>query len=718
VKDEDALSPRGPKRFPFARAILFVIAGLAAGSALLLPRFLDVAGNIGELTLDSPASEVAVTVRREGRIAGVLDPARHPTLRLPAGSYELELADATATLVLARTQVDLGRGTHQVVRLVRNIPAARARARADAVVAALEQPTDGAAKASVTAAAAPLDGMLEELTRRAAGNPLIQAELARQFDAKGNPSLADAWRSKARGLFNEKLAEEPENGVLAVGLAQLLWDQKETEDPFRWTELQPTKMESEGGATLTQLEDGSILAGGPNPTSDEYTIAFLVPQRIDIQSIRLEALTHASLPGQGPGRSLTGRKGTFSLISWDLTAKVPDSADSPRSLRFRAAAADHAFTRIPLGLHGQWNIEGGQGKDHASVWNLTESVTLEAGTELLSEMRFLTKPNFPHQTLGRFRLSVSSDPAAFDHERQHLTAMKATDPWATLAAAYQLVGDQKALDRLLEHHPAAAVALGDLYAAAGDWERAIAEYGKAMTDQPADGSLSAKLATAFQAAGRTREAVPHLAKASVANPKDTLLWLKVAALQAWFGLDKELATTRQRVFASARDTTSATTAEHAAKAASIVPSADKESVEAALALARTAVKLGDGEGSQLLALGMAEYRSGNEVAAQKALLAAAEYGSPASLPGTAAFYRAMSLFRRGKRDEARKLAAAAASGMKPFPRDEENPLAAAGNDEDGNRHCDNLILWLAYREAKALIHFDAARGAGAPRDAK
>ena len=61
-----------------------------------------------------------------------------------------------------------------------------------------------------------------------------------------------------------------------------------------------------------------------------------------------------------------------------------------------------------------------------------------------------------------------------------------------------------------------------------------------------------KLAAAYQGAGRTRAAVPHLAKASAANPKDTLLSLKVAALQAWWRQEKELAATRQRILAFAK----------------------------------------------------------------------------------------------------------------------------------------------------------------------
>ena len=104
---------------------------------------------------------------------------------------------------------------------------------------------------------------------------------------------------------------------------------------------------------------------------------------------------------------------------------------------------------------------------------------------------------------------------------------------------------------------------------------------------------------------------------------------------------------------------------------------------------------------RLLTLGMAEYRSGNHAAAIQALLAAAKAGSNNPIvTGISAFYRAMSLSRQGKSDEARKLAIGAAAQMKPLPKDEQNPLA---NDA----YYDDLILWLAYKEAKDMIQFDA-----------
>jgi WD40 repeat protein/serine/threonine protein kinase/tetratricopeptide (TPR) repeat protein len=236
-------------------------------------------------------------------------------------------------------------------------------------------------------------------------------------------------------------------------------------------------------------------------------------------------------------------------------------------------------------------------------------------------------------------------------------------------------------------------------------------------------SLAADLATAhrslrqaYLSAGRTREAVPHMAKVSAANPGDTEFSLQVAALQAWFGQDKELAATRQRVLAFAKGTSDAGTAERAAQVINLLASTDKAQLEAALTLARKAVELGK-DSDYLpffqLALGIAEYRGGNDTAADDTLRAAASsplmrlWPQPsqgpwsASVTNIAAFYRAMSLFRQGKEDEARKLATAAAATMKPLPKDENNPpLAKTATPE--------LMMWVAYREARTMIQFDAA----------
>jgi serine/threonine-protein kinase len=236
---------------------------------------------------------------------------------------------------------------------------------------------------------------------------------------------------------------------------------------------------------------------------------------------------------------------------------------------------------------------------------------------------------------------------------------------------------------------------------AGRQKEAIQAWRRAVRLNPGLSDAHYWLAKALLLQGRRREAFESLEKASSANPKETMLSLQVAALQAWFGQEKEFAATRRKILALTRSTNEWYVAERAAKACSILPGTDKADVAAALALGRTGVRL-QRNGWSLLALGMAEYRSGNDAATQEALLAAAK-ADPTNpqLTGIAAFYRAMSLCRQKKRAEARQLARAAAAKMKPLPKDERNALA-------NNAYWDDLILWLAYKEAKAMLKFEAA----------
>jgi len=213
------------------------------------------------------------------------------------------------------------------------------------------------------------------------------------------------------------------------------------------------------------------------------------------------------------------------------------------------------------------------------------------------------------------------------------------------------------------------------------------------------------------ALGRTQVALGHLVTLSAASPDDTELALRVGALQAWFGQDKEFADTCRRALDFATGTSDPPTAERTAKLCCLRPTQDKTRLGSALALARKAVDLGKNHNWLpwfQMALGMAEYRSGHFAEADAALIAAATGGkdNPRAV-GTSAFYRAMSLFRQGKEKEALQLTIEAASEMKPLPKDEKNPLA----DEAGH---DDLIVWMAYKEARALIKGEPAPAPAQP----
>src|SRR5262249_2070075 len=101
----------------------------------------------------------------------------------------------------------------------------RQRERADAVFArALALAKDRAGKARIIAEAAPLKGVLEKLAVRATGDAQFQAEMAGHFADRGNLLLATVQFDKARALYERSLVTAPENDLMAMELAQLLYD--------------------------------------------------------------------------------------------------------------------------------------------------------------------------------------------------------------------------------------------------------------------------------------------------------------------------------------------------------------------------------------------------------------------------------------------------------------------------------------------------------------
>ena len=573
---------------------------------------------------------------------------------------------------------------------------------------ALDLAPDRAAKAKIVMEAAPLDGVLEKLAELASGDAQVQAELARHFAIRQNGPLANAARTKARALFETALSKDPANPALASELADIVLEATAPE----WITLMPAELTSQGGASLTLRSDGSILAGGTNPDRDVYTLV-AKPDLTRIAAIRLEALTDSSLPNTGPGRSGAG--------NFHVSEIRVFSGGQPSNLT-NIMVVYGEQEQFRDAIDGKIDQSSGWGIWPRTGQNNTALITTRferAPDDNLKIELYFSRSQWTQHNLGCLRLSVSGDPAIIARERPRFAAMALLDPWARLAAARQLAGDPQALGKLLEQHPKAAAGIAELYAAAGDWDHAITEFRKVLASQPADGALLTRFGEIHLAAGRTREAIPLLAKASAAIPENTILSLKVAALQAWFGQDAELAASRQRILAFAQGKTGSEIPERAAKACSLTRPADKAELAATLALGRAAVTLARNEWT-LLALGIVEYRSGHDTAAEEALLAAAEIAGTRNpvIANSSAFYRAMSLFRQGKKDDARKLAIATAAKMQPLPTDEKNPLAGYFTAlVGGGDPLENLVMWLAYKEAKAMITLDVPPAPTTP-DAK
>jgi Protein of unknown function (DUF1553)/Protein of unknown function (DUF1549) len=156
--------------------------------------------------------------------------------------------------------------------------------------------------------------------------------------------------------------------------------------------------------------DGSYLSVGSVPPKDEITFTSAL-EKVQIQAIRLEALTHGSLPGKGPGRADNGN-----FVLGDIRLTVKGNESSPR--KFIAARATHQQNTDSLSVAASidddpvsgWAVDGQIGKDQAAVFQLEQPIVIDMPTEIVITLKF-NHPN-PKHSVGRFRLSVCSEPNA------------------------------------------------------------------------------------------------------------------------------------------------------------------------------------------------------------------------------------------------------------------------------------------------------------------
>ena len=183
------------------------------------------------------------------------------------------------------------------------------------------------------------------------------------------------------------------------------------------------------------------------------------------------------------------------------------------------------------------------------------------------------------------------------------------------------------------------------------------------------------------------------------------LWFRanqLVVLQVWLGKAAESTATRRQAVEWAMNQPGPAIAERAAKTVCFHPLTDSNLLHTALVLARRATETGWTNVYYpwyQLSLGMAEYRNGHYAEAERALIAATEGGTNTYrsqiLTGTANYYRVMSLAHQRHRQGAQQLFLENEARMKPFPT-LRWPLAGGVDHDD-------LVLWLAYKEAKSLL---------------
>lgn len=188
------------------------------------------------------------------------------------------------------------------------------------------------------------------------------------------------------------------------------WE-KSLSQEIAWTTLKPTSATSTGGATLTVQPDGAVLASGAAPDADTYTIVAST-DATGVSGIRLEALSHDSLPSKGPGRA---ENGNFVLNEFLVTAAPKAQATEAAAVELAGALADFSQSGYEIGktLDGSqagnngWAVSPEFGKPHLALYQTKADLGHEGGTVLT-----ITLPQgFGKQhTLGHFRLSITTAP--------------------------------------------------------------------------------------------------------------------------------------------------------------------------------------------------------------------------------------------------------------------------------------------------------------------
>ncbi len=213
----------------------------------------------------------------------------------------------------------------------------------------------------------------------------------------------------------------------------------EAKDPVQWTVVRPDVDDiSTGGQRYLPMEDGSFLAQGYAPT--KHTVKLQV--RTDLQNIaafRLELLNDPNLPRGGPGRAVNG---VCALTEFKVEAAPANAPEKSAVVKIARATADVNPPETPLepiyydksdrrrvtgpiafAIDGKddtaWGIDIGPGERNQprkAVFNATQPVSNPGGTVLTF---YLTQnhggwnsDDNQSTNLGRFRLSITADPAA------------------------------------------------------------------------------------------------------------------------------------------------------------------------------------------------------------------------------------------------------------------------------------------------------------------
>jgi hypothetical protein len=197
-----------------------------------------------------------------------------------------------------------------------------------------------------------------------------------------------------------------------IAPAQLRWE-KSFSDKLptpMWVTHKPSQTTGGKGTTFNLLPDGSTLVGGNSPVNEIYQIT-LQTKQTHTTAIRLECLTHPSLPFGGAGRAFNSN---FVLSEFEVEIVPTAKGGKPERIRFTRATADYSQNNynitaaIDNKLSTGWAVDGPSKKENrVAMFVADKPFGFKDGTDIVLKFHFKF-PNTIHG-IGRFRLALSSE---------------------------------------------------------------------------------------------------------------------------------------------------------------------------------------------------------------------------------------------------------------------------------------------------------------------
>ncbi len=227
-------------------------------------------------------------------------------------------------------------------------------------------------------------------------NPVLSLATPEQQKKIADLKTAEAKAKQERDELEKKVRTEQSawEKTLAAGAGKPM--------EVTWHVLTPDELYADNGTVLKKLDDGSVLATGPNP--DKEGVVFIANSKIGaLTGFKLEVLPDPSLVAQGPGRA---NNGNFVLSEISLQG-------SGKPVELAAVSTDFAQGG---GLTGATSFDGNQetgwavmpqfGKAHTLIFEARNQVGY--GNDVLLAFRLDCKSKHLAHTLGRFRISATT----------------------------------------------------------------------------------------------------------------------------------------------------------------------------------------------------------------------------------------------------------------------------------------------------------------------